>query len=133
MCTIYDVLSYFMLFCCKIVIYAVLSRYLFCHNLRAFAWRKIQPRIAPVEKKLLISGTLSFVIIVSHADIMDCENHAIKGKFADVAKNSFVFSSVCDCVVTDDDAGDIHDGAGDAYGDDDDTCIRTIRLDGTRQ
>ena len=49
----------------------------FCRDLRGFA---------PVEKKLLISGMLvaqiSFVIIVSHADIMDCENHhAIKGKF----------------------------------------------------
>ena len=48
-----------------------------CRDLRGFA---------PVEKKLLISGMLvaqiSFVIIVSHADIMDCENHhAIKGKF----------------------------------------------------
>ena len=37
MCTIYDVLSHFMLFCCKIV-------------------RKSKPRIAPVEKKWLISG-----------------------------------------------------------------------------
>ena len=50
MCPIYDVLSHFMMFCCKIVIYAVLSRYLFCRDLRAFAWRKIQPRIGPVEK-----------------------------------------------------------------------------------
>ena len=56
MCTIFDVLSHFMLFCCKILIYAILSRYLFCRDLRAFAWRKIQPRIAPVEKKWLISG-----------------------------------------------------------------------------
>ena len=47
MCPIYDVLSHFMMFCCKIVIYAVLSRYLFCRDLRAFAWRKIQPRITP--------------------------------------------------------------------------------------
>ena len=40
MCTIHDVLSHFMLFCCKIVIYVVLSRYLFCCNLSPFAWRK---------------------------------------------------------------------------------------------
>ena len=52
MCPIYDVLSHFMLFCCKIVIYAVLSRYLFCRNLRAFAWRKIQPRIMPRGEKM---------------------------------------------------------------------------------
>ena len=69
MCTIYDVLSHFMLFCCKIVIYAVLSRYLFCRDLRAFAWRKIQPRIAPVEKKLLISGMGTVYCSVSTGSI----------------------------------------------------------------
>ena len=52
MCPIYDVLSHFMMFCCKIVIYAVLSRYLFCRDLRAFAWRKIQPRITPRGEKM---------------------------------------------------------------------------------
>ena len=41
-------------FCCKIcfvAIYAVLSRNLFCRDLRAFVWRKIEPKIVPVEKK----------------------------------------------------------------------------------
>ena len=52
MCPIYDVLSHFMLFCCKIVIYAVLSRYLFCRNLHVFTWRKIQPRIMPRGEKM---------------------------------------------------------------------------------
>ena len=52
MCLIYDVLSHFMLFCCKIVIYTVLSRYLFCRDLRTFAWRKNQPRITPRGEKM---------------------------------------------------------------------------------
>ena len=49
----------FMLFCCKIgfiAIYALLSRNLFCRNLRTFVWRKIEPKIASVEKKWQISG-----------------------------------------------------------------------------
>ena len=48
-----------MLFCCKIcfvAIYAVLSRNLFCCYLRAFVWRKIEPKIVLVEKKRQISG-----------------------------------------------------------------------------
>ena len=43
-----------MLFCCKIsfvAIYAVLSRNLFCCDLRAFVWRKVEPKVVPVEKK----------------------------------------------------------------------------------
>ena len=35
---------------CFVAFYAVLSRNLFCHNLRAFAWSKIEPKIVPVEK-----------------------------------------------------------------------------------
>ena len=37
-------------------IYAVLSRNLFCRDLRALAWRKIGPTILSVEKKGQISG-----------------------------------------------------------------------------
>ena len=50
MCTISDVLSRFMLFCCKIEIYSFLSQYLLSCDIRAFVLRKIHPRIAPVEK-----------------------------------------------------------------------------------
>ena len=35
----------------KPVIHAVLSRNLFCHNLRAFMWGKIEPKSTFVEKK----------------------------------------------------------------------------------
>ena len=48
-----------MLFCWKIgfvVIYAVLSRNLFCRDLGTFVWRKIEPKIAYVEKKWQIWG-----------------------------------------------------------------------------
>ena len=52
----------FMLFshilCCSLgvkefflAIYAFLSQNLFCRDLRAFAWRKIEPKIVSVEKK----------------------------------------------------------------------------------
>ena len=43
-----------MLFCCKIgfvAIYTLLSQDLFSRNLRTFVWRKIEPKIASVEKK----------------------------------------------------------------------------------
>ena len=49
----------FMLFCCKIdfvTIYALLSENLFCRDLRTFVWRKIEPKIASVEKKWQIWG-----------------------------------------------------------------------------
>ena len=36
--------------------YAVLSRNLFCRDLRTFVWRKIEPKIAYVEKKWQIWG-----------------------------------------------------------------------------
>ena len=52
--TIYGVLSHLTLFCCKIIflaIYAVLLQNLFCRDLLAFAWRDIEPKIVPVEKK----------------------------------------------------------------------------------
>ena len=61
LCTIYAVtlrnhisLSQLTLFCykiCFVAIYAVLSRNLFCRDLRPFVWRKIEPKIVPVEKK----------------------------------------------------------------------------------
>ena len=38
-------------FVVKSVIHAVLSRNLFCHNLRAFMWRKIEHKSTFVEKK----------------------------------------------------------------------------------
>ena len=46
-------------FCCKIcfvAVYAVLSRNLFCRDLRAFVWRKVEPKIVLLEKKRQISG-----------------------------------------------------------------------------
>ena len=46
-------LSQFM-FCrkiCFVAIYAVLSRNIFGRDLRAFAWRKIEPKVLSVEKK----------------------------------------------------------------------------------
>ena len=49
-----SVLSQFTLFSCKIwfvTIYAVLSQHLFCCDLRAFVWRKIEPKIVLVERK----------------------------------------------------------------------------------
>ena len=49
----------FMLFCYKIgfvAIYALLSRNLFCRDLRTFVWRKIEPKIASVDKKWQIWG-----------------------------------------------------------------------------
>ena len=61
---VYDVVNVFtyvhvMLFCLKkgfIVIYTVLLQNLFCHDLRTFVWRKMEPNIAYVEKKWQISG-----------------------------------------------------------------------------
>ena len=44
---------------CLIAIYAVLSRNLFCRDLRAFVWRNIEPKIVLVEKKRQISGMLT--------------------------------------------------------------------------
>ena len=49
-----SVLSQFMLFCyeiCFVAIYAVLSQNPFCRNLHAFACRKIELKIVPVEEK----------------------------------------------------------------------------------
>ena len=45
----------FMLFCCKIgfiAIYALLLQNLFCRGFCTFVWRKIEPKIASVEKKM---------------------------------------------------------------------------------
>ena len=53
----YGVLSHFTIFWCKIsflAIFAVLSQNQFWYDLRAFTWRKIEPKIVPVEKKLQI-------------------------------------------------------------------------------
>ena len=46
-CTCYAVLSKMGF----VMIYVVLSRNLFCRDLRTFVWRKIEPKIAYVEKK----------------------------------------------------------------------------------
>ena len=47
-------------------IYAILLRNLFCRDLRAYVWRKIEPKIVPVEKKRQISGMqLTFGIILA--------------------------------------------------------------------
>ena len=54
MCTIYGILLHFAMFCCKISFfasYAVLSRNQVLYDLCGFAWRKIEPKIVPVEKK----------------------------------------------------------------------------------
>ena len=37
------------------MVYAILSRILFCPDLRTFVWRKIAPKIVSVEKKGQIS------------------------------------------------------------------------------
>ena len=47
--TSYRVLSHFTLFCCKII---CLRFTLFCRYLRAFAWRKIEPKIVPVGENI---------------------------------------------------------------------------------
>ena len=47
-------MSLFMLICreiCFVAIYAVLAQNLFCRDLRAFVWRKIDSEIVLVEKK----------------------------------------------------------------------------------
>ena len=69
MCTIYGVLSHFTIFCCTIIffgIYAVLLRNQFWYDLRAFAWRKIELKIVPVEKKWQIWGMLGNSPICPH-------------------------------------------------------------------
>ena len=63
MCDVKNVSTYvqFVLFCWKIgfvAIYALLSRNLFSRDLRTFVWRKIEPKIAYVEKKWQISGMI---------------------------------------------------------------------------
>ena len=47
-------------------IYSVLSRNLFCRNLRAFVWRKIEPKIVLVEKKRQISGMSTLSTWLGH-------------------------------------------------------------------
>ena len=44
------ILQYFVAKSVLVVIFAVLLRNLFWYDLRAFAWRKIKPKIVPVEK-----------------------------------------------------------------------------------
>ena len=57
---VYNLWYFVALNCWKIrflAIYAVLSRF-FCCDLRAFVWRKIEPKMLSVEKKGQISGML---------------------------------------------------------------------------
>ena len=42
----------------------LLSRNLFCSDLRAFVWRKVEPKIVRVEKKRQISGM--FLLLHKH-------------------------------------------------------------------
>ena len=42
--------------------YAVLSRNLFCRDIRVFVWKKIEPKIVYEEKKLQISGMCISVV-----------------------------------------------------------------------
>ena len=51
-----SVLSQFKLFCRKICFDAISGAKYFCRDLRAFAWRKIEPKFVSVEKKGQISG-----------------------------------------------------------------------------
>ena len=44
-------LTFFSCKICFVTIYAVLSQNLFCRDLRAFVWRKVEPKIVLVEKK----------------------------------------------------------------------------------
>ena len=66
--------------CCfvaKSFIHAVLSRNLFCHNLRAFMWRKIEPKSTFVKKKWQISGLMlgSFGFSISYFERDVREEH----------------------------------------------------------
>ena len=88
-------------------IYAVLSRNLFCRDSRALAWRKIEQKILPVEKKgqiwsmvlLKVSGWVEVkewlcvghtvivwlcIVIVTHCDcdcviVWLCVGHTVRG------------------------------------------------------
>ena len=54
MCTIYGILLHFTLFCCKKFCFLRFTLFFeksVCRNLRAFVWRKIEPKIVLVEKK----------------------------------------------------------------------------------
>ena len=64
-------------FVAKSVIHAVLSRNLFCHNLRAFMWRKIEPKSTFVQKKWQISGLMlgSFGFSISYFERDVREEH----------------------------------------------------------
>ena len=71
MCTIFYVLSHFMLFCCKISLLCDLRCFVaksVCRYLRALAWRKIGPKMLSVEKKGQISGMMTAHIGRPHLD-----------------------------------------------------------------
>ena len=68
-CDVENVSTYVQL-CCFVAksvnfaIYTVLSQNLFCRDLRAFAWRKIDQKIVPVEKK----GQISCMYVYDNED-----------------------------------------------------------------
>ena len=71
-----------MLFCCKIcfvAIYAVLLRNLFCCDLRAFVWRKVELKIVLVEKKRQISGMPTTINVEDYKIIQVARDKAALG------------------------------------------------------
>ena len=53
-----------------VMIYVILSQNLFCRNLHTFMWRKIEPKIAYVEKKWQILGMyIELALIINHFNI----------------------------------------------------------------
>ena len=58
----------------KSVIQAILSRNIFCHNLRAFMWRKIEAKSTFVENKWQISGLISDSESVAKTWVTDCDS-----------------------------------------------------------
>ena len=53
----------FSLFCCKITPFLQFT--LFCRDLRVFAWRKIEPKIVPVEQSSIKCGTAGPAVLDS--------------------------------------------------------------------
>ena len=104
MFTVYVVLLHFPIFCCKIsfvLIFPFLSQNLFWYDLLAFARRKIEPQIVPVEKKWQIWGMLIIIITCS----WELCNHQASlnlsqcGKcFLVLAKHRFVSLNFCICL-----------------------------------
>ena len=84
----------FTLFCRKICFVAksVLSQNLFCRDLRAFVWRKIEPKIVLVEKKRQISG----MVVDSGIQLKYC----YRGGDRDASGVSYADADVVSCIIT---------------------------------